>query len=125
MSTQQRAPIASARASPSVTVRRLAARLAGSVSSRFTHRPTSEMTTSCAAKVRSMSRIFGSSFRSTAGQYAARYPSLRWARASSSGSPAVLNDGPPRRIARACDPRTAAGEDSPARTAAAEAPAAW
>ena len=72
MSTQQRAPIASARASPSVTVRRLAARLAGSASSRFTHRPTSEMTTSWRAKARSMSRILGSSFRSTAGQYAAR-----------------------------------------------------
>src|ERR1035437_7167243 len=50
MSTQHRAPIASAKARPSVNVSRFWRRLAGSASSRLHQRPTSEMTTSCLAK---------------------------------------------------------------------------
>ena len=50
MSTQQSAPTASASARPSVTFSRFCRRFSASTSIRFTHRPTSEITTSCLAK---------------------------------------------------------------------------
>ncbi len=68
MSTQHRAPMASARASPSVTVFRLALRFPGSASRRLTQRPTSAITTPCFSKASARARILGLSSRATAGQ---------------------------------------------------------
>jgi hypothetical protein len=72
MSTQQRAPTASARARPSVTVARFFRRVSGSASRRFTHRPTSAMTTSCRAKASTVARMRSWSSSRSGGQYAAR-----------------------------------------------------
>ena len=99
MSTQHRAPISSASARPSVTSARFARRLSGSLSSRLTQRPTSEITTSCRANAVSMARTRAVSFTSAFGQYAARYPSCRCTRAISSGSSVLEKIGPPKRSA--------------------------
>src|ERR1039457_4674697 len=56
MSTQQRAPTASARAQRSTTYSRFARRFSGSGSSMFFHAPTSAMQTFSAAKAFSMAR---------------------------------------------------------------------
>ncbi len=68
MSTQQRAPTASASASPSVTVATFLRRASGSGSSRFTQRPTSAMTTSCRAKASTVARIRSRSSSRMSGQ---------------------------------------------------------
>jgi hypothetical protein len=71
MSTQHRAPTASANASRSVTYLRFSARLAGSGSSMFFHAPTSAMTTFSAAKAVLIARTRSASPTAAFGQYAA------------------------------------------------------